>query len=144
MGQRKNHAELLPGAIDMIDKTPIADLARLIRDASCVISPPSGVIHLAAAFRVPAVMLSGGREPAELVSYNYPGFKTLSRCGGVLECCKTGGCHRNHCGTTEEKQCKLYHEGTESEPTPQCMWSITPEEVIAAMREVMRKDSNAL
>ncbi len=134
-GQKRNHATPLPGAINMIDKTSIQDLARLVRDAACVISPPSGVIHLAAAFGTPFISLAGGREPASLV--NYPGGVVLSSCG-QLECCQKGGCHRNH--FTGEKCCAdpVQCPG-DTIPTGKCMTLITPEEVKQNLVKILQE-----
>ena len=134
-GQKRNHATPLPGAVDMIDKTSIQDLARLVRDAQCVISPPSGITHLAGAFGTPFISLAGGREPASLVTY--PGGVVLSSCG-QLECCKTGGCHRNHftgekCGA-EPVQCP-----GDTLPTGKCMTLITPEEVLQNLLKLLQE-----
>ena len=134
-GQKRNHATPLPGAVNMIDKTSIQDLARLVRDAACVISPPSGVIHLAGAFGTPFISLAGGREPASLV--NYPGGVVLSSCG-QLECCKAGGCHRNH--FTGEKCCaEPVQCPGDTIPTGKCMTLITPEEVKQNLVKILQE-----
>lgn len=132
IGQKKNHSEILPGAVNMIDKTSLRDLVRLVRDARCVISPPSGVVHIAAAFRTPVIMLSGGREPATLAAY--PETRVLSVCGGGLECCRDGGCHRNHFGTGANMCAFHGRRGDEPTPTSNCMLSVTPDAVIEAMK----------
>lgn len=134
MGESKNHAEPIPGAIDMIDKTELADLLRLIRDAACVVSPPSGAIHIAGAYRTPNIMLSGGREPATLAAY--PETVAFSACGGIRECCMSSGCHRNKFGTGD-KECGTFRDGADG-PTAQCMLDITPEAVAEALREVLK------
>ena len=140
MGQAKNHAELLAGAVDMIDRTPLPDLLRLVRDAACVISPPSGAVHIAAAYKVPSILLAGGREPATLAAY--PETVAFSACGGRLDCCRSAGCHRNKFGTGE-KECGCFRHGADG-PTAQCMLDITAEEVAEALRRQMddkRKES---
>lgn len=137
MGMAKHHAVPLPGVIDMIDKTPNEDYLRLIRDAACVISPPSSSIHIAAAYKVPSIMLAGGREPAELAKY--PETVALSTCGGSLECCKTGGCGRFQFGTGA-KECGAFQHGADG-MTAQCMLDITAEEVAEALRKIIKKES---
>ena len=136
MGMAKHHAVALPGVIDMIDKTPGADYLRLIRDAACVISPPSSSIHIAAAYKVPSVMIAGGREPAELAAY--PETIALSTCGGRLECCKNGGC-RHFVFGSGDRECGCFRHDTDG-PTAQCMIDITPEEVAEALKKQLAKE----
>ena len=136
MGMAQHHAAALPGVIDMIDKTPNEDYLRLIRDAACVISPPSSSIHIAAAYKVPSIMLAGGREPADLVKY--PETVALSTCGGRLDCCKTGGCGRFQFGTGA-KECGAFRHGADG-PTAECMLDITAEEVAEALRRQLNNN----
>jgi len=138
MGQKKNHAEPLAGAVDMIDRTDLSDLLRLVRDAACVVSPPSGVVHVAAAYKVPSILLAGGREPATLAAY--PETHVFSACGGRLECCRDRGCHRNKFGTGP-KECGCFRHGADG-PTSQCMFDITAEEVAEALKKQLAKEKN--
>lgn len=137
-GQSKNHAIPIEGAINMIDKTDIHDLARLVRDADCVISPPSGVLHIAGAFGIPYINLSGGREPASLI--NYSCGTAISTCG-KLECCKNGGCHKNHFSGNNacEKFVKL--DGDKLE-IGNCMSMITPEIVKEHIFKILKIEKN--
>lgn len=126
MGQSKNHAKLLNGAISMIDKTNFIDYVRLIRDCECVISPPSSCIHIAALFKKNFIMIGGGREPVGLTGYDY-GIK-LSTCG-QLPCCRNKGCHKNKF-EKEGNVCLDFSIVKDDDyPTGKCMQIITPEMV---------------
>ena len=135
IGQKANHAEALEGCISLIDKTTRTDLLQIVRDASCVISPPSGVIHIAAAFHVPFISLAGGREPESLASY--PCGVTLSTVG-TLPCCEKGGCR---CKGFEEgeRQCKNIYTDESGDQMGLCMEKITPEVIREFMCKIMRK-----
>lgn len=138
IGQKANHAEPLAGCMDLIDKTARKDLIHLVRDASCVISPPSGVIHIAAAFHVPFLSLAGGREPHNLA--HYPCGVTLSTVG-TMQCCKNGGCRCK--GFDEgERQCKNIVTDENGEQMGACMEKITPEIVCEILCKLIRKEEN--
>lgn len=59
VGKKQNHPADLNNVINLIGKTSDLDLAHLVRDSICVISPPSGVIHLAAVFNKPYISICG-------------------------------------------------------------------------------------
>ena len=135
-GQKKNNAEPLQDVISMIDQTDLADLMRIVRCADCVISPPSGIIHLAGAFDTPYICLSGGREPAGLVSY--PCGSSISMIG-KLDCCRSGGCHLNKFNPGHS-ECKN-HRQLDHDPIPAglCMTMITPEMVKEKLELIIEK-----
>ena len=136
IGQSANHAEPMEGCVNLIDKTSRIELIRLVRDASCVISPPSGVIHIAAAFHVPFVSLAGGREPESLA--HYPCGVTLSTVG-TLDCCRNGGCRcRGFEG--EDRVCRNVHTDETGDKMGACMERLTPEVVCELMYKLMRKE----
>lgn len=57
------------GCIDLHGKTTARQLVALCRLARCVVSPPSSLIHAAAAVDCPAVCVCGAREPTGLTAY---------------------------------------------------------------------------
>lgn len=134
IGTRKNHARPLRGAIDMIDKTDYRKLSQLVRDAEIVISPPSGVVHIAAALGKKSIVLAGGREPAHLTAY--PGDIVFSKVG-KLSCCKRGGCHHSYFFGDRRVCNRGRIVGNDNYPTSQCMEEITPEMVAAKLREIL-------
>lgn len=135
IGQKANHAEALKGCMDLIDKTSRKELLHLVRDAACVISPPSGVTHIAGAFHVPFIALAGGREPESLA--HYPCGVTLSTVGS-LPCCEKGGCR---CKGFEkgERGCKNIYTDETGDQMGLCMEKITPELVKDLLYKLMRK-----
>ena len=133
-GQTKNHAVPLQGVVNMIDRTDLPQLAQLVRDAACVISPPSAVINLAGAFDVPHISLSGGREPAGLTTY--PCGIPLSIIG-QLSCCRRGGCRNNHFSGPDRCCTRPITIDGDTVPTAQCMTMITPEMVKDALIKII-------
>lgn len=126
VGNKKGNSVPLYNCVNRIDRTPFPDLCRLIRDAECVIAPPNGLIHIAAAFDTPFLALSGGREPASLLSY--PSGKVLSTCG-KLDCCRRGGCRKTSLNACEHL----------IEDIPECMKLITPEMVSMELQKILSK-----
>ena len=123
-GNSKGNSNPLPGCINLIDQTDFNDLCRLIRDAACVIAPPNGLIHIAAALDVPSIALSGGREPESLI--DYPSCKIMSACGKFY-CCRRGGCRKNTLESCEQIQAGI----------PACMNYITPEMVKIELEKIL-------
>lgn len=80
--KRDRHVSI-DGAVNLIGKTTIRDLMRIVRDARAVISPPSAVSILATQkdFRGINVIINGTREPNMLTQY-----KNSLHFGNV--CCK--------------------------------------------------------
>lgn len=132
----------IPGAVNCIDKTEeMRDLFTLVRDSELVISPPSGIIHIAGAFKKPNILLAGGREPSSLNAY--PETISFSSCGGSLECCKSKGCHKNQ--FNKDSGCSFFETDNSGECTAKCMLDITPEDVADSIKKnVLIKNHNAL
>ncbi len=57
-----HHHPKIDGALDLIGKTTLRDLMRLIRDADGVICGVTCAMHMAAALDRPCVVIAGGRE----------------------------------------------------------------------------------
>lgn len=78
--------------IDLIDKTKIRELFSLVYNADGCISLVSSLMHVAAAFDKPCVVIAGGREPFTFEKYaNHRYLDTT----GALPCCKLKGCWHN-------------------------------------------------
>lgn len=121
----------LGGAIDLIGKTNLRELVRLVYHADGVLCGVTALGHLAHwVERKPGVMrqaviVSGGRESPHW--FSYPGqhvFHTI----GQLDCCERGGCWRSRTtatpGNGNESLCNHPVDGS-----PLCMRSLTPESV---------------
>ena len=132
----------LRGVINLIGRTDIRELMRVLYHADGVVCPVTFAMHLAAAVPVraeglrPCVVIAGGREPPHWEMY--PGHQFLHTVG-ALDCCATGGCWRSRCqpvgdGAPDDADLCL-------RPVPagggvlvgQCMSMITPARVIDAI-----------
>ena len=112
-GEKNHFHPKLKGVVDLIGKTNIRQFIRLMYHSSGVVCPVTFAMHLATAvpmkpgsvFRAnrPAVVLAGGREPAQWEAY--PHHRFLSN-NGFLPCCDNGGCWKSRCtkvGDRDEK-----------------------------------------
>lgn len=92
----------LRGVIDLVGKTCLRELIRLIYHCDGVICPVTFAMHLAAAvpprpgarLLKPCVVIAGGREPPHWEMY--PGHQFLHTVG-ALDCCGSGGCWKSRC-----------------------------------------------
>ena len=117
---KRDITEELTGCVDLRMKTSIRDLFSLVWQCDGVISPASGVIHIAAAFGRKSLCITGAREPMKLT--DYPNcMHATSECGQYnsgIGCMKfhlyrdRHGCQHIMC-----KNGKLY---------PKCMGDVPP------------------
>jgi ADP-heptose:LPS heptosyltransferase len=89
-----NHCTDITGTINMQGKTTIRESFGLIYNAVGVISPVTYAMHVAACFNKQCVVISGGRE--HWWWEKYPGHQFIHTIG-ALDCCRSGGCWKNHC-----------------------------------------------
>jgi ADP-heptose:LPS heptosyltransferase len=90
----------LKGVINLIGRTDLRQLMRLVYHASGVICPVTFVMHLAAAVppkpglprRKPCVVTAGGREPSVWEAYTNHIFLHAN---GQMRCCENGGCWKS-------------------------------------------------
>ena len=106
---------------DMVGKTSIRQALQLIYDSEGVISPVTFAMHAAACFNKPCVVIAGGRE--QWWWEKYPGHHHLHTMG-ALDCCKTGGCWKNHCTNKND----LGHQ--------KCLELIDPKKVAERINEI--------
>lgn len=90
----------LNNVIDMQGKTTIRQAIQLIYHSKGVISPVTFAMHTAACFDKPCVVIAGGRE--HWWWEKYPGHVFIHTIG-ALDCCRSGGCWKNHCINKNEK-----------------------------------------
>lgn len=101
-GEENHFHPKLEGVINLIGKTDTRQFIRLMYHASGVICPVTFAMHLAAAVETknkppinrPAVIMAGGREPAQWEAYPHHRFLSLN---GALACCDNGGCWKSRC-----------------------------------------------
>lgn len=99
-GEEGHFHPKLEGVINLIGKTDTRQFIRLMYHASGVICPVTFAMHLAAGVEMkssppinrPAVVLAGGREPAQWEAYPHHRFLSLN---GALPCCDNGGCWKS-------------------------------------------------
>lgn len=142
----------IPGAVDLVGKTSFRELMQLIYHAEGVLCVVTCLMHIAAAFNKPCVVVAGGREPWWWEAYNQDNRLTSMRKGqpmwvppspdpfiphqylhtvGQLDCCKTGGCWLSRIeGTASVCKKPVSHNGR---TIPRCLQMITPEMVLAAV-----------
>ncbi len=134
VGKAEHLHRPLCDVIDLTGKTDDRQLIRLVYHADGVICGTTFLMHLAAAFEKPAVILAGGREPR---SWNtYPTQNLISRVG-ALSCCASGGCWKSrtvplHDGDEKDKSTCL-NPVMDDYPVPRCMAMISPEEACKAI-----------
>jgi len=81
-----------PNVIDLVDQTKIRELFSLVYNAEGCISLISSLMHVAAAFDKPCVVLAGAREPATFE--HYANHRYIDRIG-CLPCCSKKACWHN-------------------------------------------------
>ena len=101
-----------PGYRSLLGQTTLHQLAALMSRSRALITMDSGLNHLAAAFHLPTVCILGGTFPPE--SIRYPKTQVLSNRPKCMDCWPKPGCDYNL----------------------QCLRSITPEQVLAALPEM--------
>lgn len=103
IGSKEHNHRLLKGknVINLVGKTDLRQLIRLVYHSYGVLTGVSLPMHLAAAIEMhprwkrktrPCVVLAGGREPSQWEAY--PHHSYLHTCG-KLPCCDLGGCWKS-------------------------------------------------
>lgn len=132
----------LSGVTDLVGKTTLRELVRLVHHAEGVLCPVTLAMHLAAAVETrpgrpkhrPAVVVAGGREPPHWEAY--PHHQYLHTVG-ALPCCAEGGCWKSRCQLVGDGDAKDRHDlcrqPVQVAPElriPKCMDMIRPDEVV--------------
>lgn len=142
----------LDNVIDLVGKTDLRQMVRLMHHADGVVCPVTMFMHLAAAVETrqarprnrPCVVVAGGREPSQWEAYPHHQFLHTNGC---LPCCDEGGCWKSRVvplGDGDEKDASLclFPVVTESQATiPKCLELIRPRQVIQAMERFLAYDS---
>lgn len=111
------HPELKgDNVINLVGKTTIRQLIRLVYHSAGIVTPVSFPMHLATAVPVhpryrrqtrPCVVIAGGREPVMWEAYSTHQF--LHTCG-MLPCCSHGGCWKSRVMPLGDGDDKDYNE----------------------------------
>ena len=86
--------------IDLIDQTKIRELFGLVYNAQGCIGLISSLMHVAAAFDKPCVVLAGAREPTTFERYANHRYIDMVGC---LPCCSKQACWHNSIGACENR-----------------------------------------
>ena len=113
-----------PNVTSLVDQTTERQLFALVAGASGCVSLVSSLMHVAAAFDKPCVVLAGGREPPTFE--HYPAHQFISRVG-ALECCRDSPCWKNSIAACKRQV------ATEHGPVAACMLTIEPSDVARAI-----------
>ena len=147
VGQKGHWHPKLTGVVDLIGKTDLRQLIRLVYHSSGVITGVSLLMHLSAAIESkhgllnrPGVVIAGGREPVQWEAYPHHRFLAVN---GAMTCCDNGGCWNSRCQLVgdgdkkdTEKLC-LHPVNIRTKPPiriPKCMDMIKAEDVIRAIQ----------
>ena len=142
----------LKHTIDLVGKTDLRQMVRLMYHAEGVICPVTMFMHLAAAVETkpgrsknrPCVVVAGGREPVQWEAY--PHHQYLHR-NGCLPCCDDGGCWKSRVtalGDGDEKDeslCLFPVKKSKGIVLPRCMDMISSSEVSHAVQQFLVYDS---
>jgi len=141
----------LRGVIDLVGKTDLRQMVRLMYHADGVISPVTFAMHLAAAVPTkpgrpmnrPAVVIAGAREPAQWEAY--PHHRYISN-NGCLPCADDGGCWRSRVlplGDGDEQDKSLCEKPVKlgsGVTIPKCLHMITAADVIKHVEDYLEFD----
>ena len=139
VGSPHHHHPRLRGVLDLIGKTDLRQLVRLVYHSQGVLCPVTFHMHLAAAVEVkggrpknrPCVVVAGGREPPHWEAY--PHHQFIHTVGSLL-CCDNGGCWKARTfplNDGDPKDAPGSRCVDVVDALPRCMDLITPAEVIA-------------
>jgi ADP-heptose:LPS heptosyltransferase len=154
-GAERDRAEhpRLKNVLDLVGKTDLRQLIRLIHFSDGVLCPISLFSHLAAAVEVPpnrrrcrpCVVVAGGSEPSQWNAY--PQQFHLHR-SGTLPCCDNGGCWRSHVlpidqAQTDNNKACMFPTQTPDGTYAKCMETVSSQEVIGAIENYLKFDTYA-
>lgn len=147
VGLPSEHNPRLRGVIDLVGKTDLRQLVRLMYHAAGYLGAPGFFMHLAAStpsprcdrkgrerpvYR-PAVIVAGGREPSQWLAYE---GQQLIHTNGMLPCCVSGGCGKTRCEKPHpldpypEQLCSMPVQVDRDTIIPSCLDMITTDMVM--------------
>ena len=92
VGEKSHIHPELKGVFNLVGKTDLRQLIRLVHRAEGTVGPISFQMHLSAAFQQPAVVVAGGKEPIRWEMY--PNHRYLA-VNGALKCAAWDGCWKS-------------------------------------------------
>ncbi len=134
VGAAEHVHQPLKNVLNLIGKTDLRQLVRLVYHAEGVVCGLTLLMHIAAAFQKPAVIVAGGREPRSWNSY--PRQALLANVG-ALDCCATGACWKTRVVPLDDgddaKHSFCLQPVMVEPPMPRCMAIISPTEIATAV-----------
>lgn len=152
VGGKSHKHPPMRNVVDLVGKTSMRELMRLIYHAEGTLSIVTSIAHIAAAFNKPAIVLSGGREPWWWEAYTLENREFNLKAGtpkwerpenddyiphrflhtiGNLPCCLTGGCWKSKIDVSgHTKSICTFPVSQNQVRLPRCMQLITPEIVV--------------
>lgn len=138
----------LRGVINLVGKTDLRQLLRLVYHADGVICPVTLLMHAAAAVECkpgrpknrPCVVIAGGREPAQWEAYPHHQYLHTN---GALPCCDDGGCWKSRVaplGDGDSKDhdlCQFPVKTHQGLTLPKCLNMFTSRHVIEAVERYL-------
>lgn len=138
----------LEGVINLVGKTDLRQLVRLIFHSDGIICPVTFFMHAAAAIQTklnrathrPCIVIAGGREPSQWEAYPHHQFLHTNGC---LPCCDNGGCWKSRVeplwdGDIKDQELCLYPIPTiYGRKIPKCLEMITAHDVIRALERYL-------
>ncbi|KKM16862.1 hypothetical protein LCGC14_1681540 [marine sediment metagenome] len=145
VGQADHWHPKLEGVVNLIGKTDLRQLIRLIYHSVGILTGVSLAMHLAAAIESPhtpnrpCVVIAGGREPVQWEAYPHHRFLAVN---GAMKCCDNGGCWKSRCQLVgdgdkkdEKDTCLNPVTLTKDLRIAKCMDMIKSEDVIRAIEQ---------
>lgn len=141
----------LEGVINLVGKTDLRQMVRLMYHASGVICPVTMFMHLAAAVETkqgqpknrPCIVLAGGREPVHWEAYPH---HTFMHTAAALPCCDDGGCWKSRviplADNSEQNNslCEAPVQSSAGRWLPKCQTMFSSEEIVMAMNRYLQYD----
>lgn len=136
IGGKEHRHHRLNRVYNLVGRTDHRQLIRLAYHCIGTLSPVTYLHHLAAAFDKPSIVLVGGREPVQWVSY--PKSHILHTIG-LLDCCKNGACWKSQVIPVGDHKDKTFCENPVlalDVPVARCMAMIEPEQVVPLVKKI--------
>lgn len=147
-GNRPSHYHpKLYNVLDLVGKTSLRQMLRLISQADGIICTITAAMHIAAAFNKPCVVTGAGREEWWWEAYTNKNeamseFKNKLNVDhrylhtiGKFDCCYTKGCWKNKVQKSEGDKsfCKYPVTSENEQVVPACMEMITVDKVVSSV-----------
>lgn len=128
------HETFPNNVVDLRGQTSFRQLFSMVYSCDAVLSPPSAVVHISAAFGTPAVCITGAREPIKFTQY--PNVThVFSTCVGKHLYNQYRGCM--HFTVRDARSCE-HVVVVNGRRYPSCMACIPAEFIVEKLRGVMK------